>query len=317
VDFLPEVRMTVAAKTVRYIKLGRGGRWEGVSLQQGELHFGYRSVPHELALGGNREQIKEHQIGQGRDPRAAAEDAREVTEFYQLGADCLWVTFAQGHLWWTFAETEVIWLGDGDQQGVRIRKSIGGWRNTDINGDPLRMDSLSTKLTKVASYRRTICTIDAQDYLLRRINGVIEPLVAESNLARDALVRVLTAAIQTLHWSDFETLVDMMFARSGWYRASPLGETQTLVDLVLEQPSSEERAAAQVKSAAGQKQLEEFINGADETGLFDHLFFACHSPKGSLAAPDDRSDIHVWVDEELARTALRLGLADWVIEKIS
>lgn len=309
--------MTVTANNVRYIKLGRGGRWEKVSLERGELHFGHGAISHELAQTGDRAKIKEFQIRQGRDPRAVAEDAREVTEFYQLGSDCLWVTFARDHLWWTFAEPEVIWLGFDDGHGERIRKSIGGWRNTDINGVPLRIDTLSTKLTKVASYRRTLCAIEAEDYLLRRINGIIEPLVAKSNQARDALLDVLTDAIKALHWPDFETLVDVMFARSGWHRASAIGGTQKLVDMVLEQPTTGERGAIQVKSAAGQKQLDQFISSADEAGSFDRLFFACHSPKGNLAAPLDRRDVHVWVDRELARTALRLGLADWIIEKIS
>jgi hypothetical protein len=169
--------------------------------------------------------IKEYQVERGREPKVAAEDAREVTDFYQLGTDCLWVTFAQDQLWWTFAKPEVTWLGLGDGHGARIRRSIAGWRNTDINGVPLRFDGLSTKLTKVAGYRRTLCAIEAQDYLLRRINGVIEPLVVKSNQARDALLDVLTEAIRALSWPDFETLVDMMFARSGWHRSSPLGET--------------------------------------------------------------------------------------------
>jgi hypothetical protein len=217
--------MTIDAAAVRYIKLGRGGRWEKISLELGELHFGYAAIPHELALTGDRVKIKEYQVERGREPKVAAEDAREVTDFYQLGTDCLWVTFAQDQLWWTFAEPEVIWLGLGDGHGARIRRSIAGWRNTDINGVPLRFDGLSTKLTKVAGYRRTLCAIEARDYLLRRINGLIEPLVVKSNQARDALLDVLTEAIRALSWPDFETLVDMMFARSGWHRSSPLGET--------------------------------------------------------------------------------------------
>ena len=32
--------MPITARTVRYIKLGRGGRWEKISLERGELHFG-------------------------------------------------------------------------------------------------------------------------------------------------------------------------------------------------------------------------------------------------------------------------------------
>jgi hypothetical protein len=309
--------MTIHPSTVRYIKLGKGGEWAGVSLERGELHFGHGDIPHELALTGDRTKIKQYQIDHGHDPRTAADDAREVIDFYQLGTDCLWITFARDHLWWTFADQKVIWLGFGDEHGERIRKSLGGWRSTDINGVPLRIDTLSTKLTKVASYRRTLCGVDSEEYLVRRINGVVEPLVIKSNQARDALLDVVTEAIKALSWPDFETLVDVIFARSGWHRVSSLGGTQKLVDLVLEQPTTGERAAVQVKSAANQKKLEQFTNSADEAGSFDRLFFACHTPRGRLTAPSDRRDIQVWADQELARTALRLGLADWIIEKVS
>lgn len=309
--------MTVTARTARYIKLGRGGRWEKASLEKSEVQFGHGRVAHELALTKDRAKIKEALIKAGRTSQAAADVTREVLDFYGLGSDCLWVTFARDHLWWTFADSEVVWLGLGDDHGERMRKCIGGWRNTDINGVPLRTDTLSTKLTKVASYRGTLCAVQAEDYLLRRINGVIEPLVAKGNLARDALLEVLSEAIKALDWSDFETLLDIMFARSGWNRSSPLGGTQKLVDLVLEQPTTGERGAIQVKSAASQKQLDQFINEADEAGSFDRLFFACHSPKGDLAAPPERRDVHVWADRKLAETAFRLGLSDWIIEKVS
>jgi hypothetical protein len=128
---------------------------------------------------------------------------------------------------------------------------------------------------------------------------------------------VLTEAIAMLHWVDFETLIGVIFARSDWHRASAIGGNQKLVDLVLEQPTTAEEAAVQVKSAATQKTLDEFIKDADETGRFTRLFFVCHSPKGALKAPSDRDDVHVWSGRELAKTALRLGLADWIIEKVS
>lgn len=227
------------------------------------------------------------------------------------------MTFARDHLWWTFADPKVVWLGFAEGHGERMRKCVGGWLNTDIKGIPLRTDTLSTGLTKVASYRGTLCAVQAEDYLLRRINGVIEPLVEKGTQARDALLDVLSEAIKALDWSDFETLLDIMFARSGWNRSSPLGGTQKLVDLVLEQPTTGERGAIQVKSTASQKELDKFISDADEAGSFNRLFFACHSPKSHLTAPPERPDIHVWVDRELAKIALRLGLSDWIIEKIT
>ncbi|MGC1776989.1 MAG: hypothetical protein WBB34_03525, partial [Xanthobacteraceae bacterium] len=173
--------MMITANIVRYIKFGRGGGWAASSLERGELHFGHGQISHEMALTSDRRTIKQHGLHQGRDARTASQDAREIFDFYNLGSDCLWITFAKDHLWWTFAESGVIWLGKGKGHGERMRKSIGGWRNTDVNGAALKISALTTKLTKVSAYRRSICAVEAQDYLLRRINGVVDPLLAQCN----------------------------------------------------------------------------------------------------------------------------------------
>jgi len=55
----------------------------------------------------------------------------------------------------------------------------------------------------------------------------------------------------------------------------------------------------------------------DEADRFDRFFFICHSPRGELTAPTGRSDIHVWAGREMAATVVRLGLQDWVFEKIA
>lgn len=308
--------MEIRPTTVRYIKLGKRGRWADEALARGELHFGYGNASHAMAQEGNAEKIKQHLIDLGRSPQAAARDAREVADFYELGSDCLWITFARDHLWWTFADPEVMWIKDERTKAAeRSRRSIGGWRNTDVHGVPLRMDALSTKLTKVGAYRRTICAVAAQDYLLRRINGVEEPIAAKSTAARAAIIEVLTEALGNLHWKDFETLIDLIFARSGWHRISALGGSQKTTDLEIEQATTGEQAAVQVKSVATQKTLDEYVQRIDETARFDRFFFVCHSPKGDLVAPEDRSDVRVWTGKDLAATVLRVGLLDWVLEK--
>src|ERR1700730_9581136 len=48
--------------------------------------------------------------------------------------------------------------------------------------------ALSSKLTKVANFRATICKVEEEDYLLRRINGIEEPVVARANEARRAMM---------------------------------------------------------------------------------------------------------------------------------
>ena len=309
---VPKVNCTAS----RYIKLGGKGQWNEISLQNGELHFGYGNVPHELALTLDREQIKKYLIKNGRDAQRASEETRQVVDFYSLDASCVWITFSQGYMWWTFADPEVTWLGKPAGHGDRMRKSIGGWRNTDTNKVPLRMQTLSTRLTQIANYRRTICTVEATDYLMRRINGVQEPIILQANKARDALLSVTAEAITTLHWRDFEILVDVVFARSGWHRASTVGGLQTTHDLVLEQPTTKERAAVQVKSQTTQQVLDKYIQQCDQTGTFSRIFFVCHSPKGPLVAPD-RPDVHVWAGREFASTVLRLGLHEWVLERVA
>jgi hypothetical protein len=64
--------MAISAETVRYIKLGKGGRWDDVALDSGELHFGYRKSPHELALAGNFDALKQHLLGRSGDARGAS-----------------------------------------------------------------------------------------------------------------------------------------------------------------------------------------------------------------------------------------------------
>lgn len=129
-------------------------------------------------------------------------------------------------------------------------------------------------------------------------------------------MEVTAEAIASLHWADFETLVEIMFSRSGWHRSSSLGGSQKLIDLALDQPTTGERAMVQVKSAADQRELDKYIAQCKEAGTFDRMFFICHSPKGTLQA-SGHANVHVWTGPALARTVVRLGLHDWVYERVA
>jgi hypothetical protein len=178
------------------------------------------------------------------------------------------------------------------------------------------MSGLSTKLTKVAAYRRTICNVDAAEYAIRRINGVEDPLVARSAAAREATLDVTADALQLLDWRDFETLVDLIFARSGWNRVSVTGGNQKLIDLELEQPMTDERAAVQVKSQANQKTLDDYAGRINEAAQYKTFFFVCHTWQGPAPVTEDRDNVHALVGRELAQAVVRTGLQDWVIEKV-
>lgn len=61
----------------------------------------------------------------GRKPAKVSDAIREIRDFHQMGTDCLWITFAQGHLWWAFADPTVHWTGETEAHGARLRRTIG------------------------------------------------------------------------------------------------------------------------------------------------------------------------------------------------
>lgn len=309
----PLAATPIAPSEIRFIRLGPGGAWFERCMRDGLIEFGHRSVPHAVASRRDPDEIQALLVGQGRTPGKAKDFAREILDFYRLDGTALWVTIGAGRLWWVFAEPEVFPL-TGDDRGARARRVIGAWRDTDLSGSPLRLETLSTRLTQVAGYRQTICGVAAQDYLLRRINGVVEPAVIEAKEARARLVRSVEALIQNLDWRDFEVFVDLVFAASGWRRVSGVGgPDQADTDLVLEQPGTGEIAAVQVKARASGAVLADYVRRF-QASQFQRCFFVTHTLVG--AAPDPGvPGVHLWLGERLAEQAVRAGLIDWLIEK--
>jgi hypothetical protein len=168
---------------------------------------------------------------------------------------------------------------------------------------------------RMAAYRQSICRVKAQDYLLRRLNGVPEPVLLEARTVRAAMVAAAEAMVADLHWSDFEVLVDLIFARCGWQRTSRLGETMADVDIVMEQPTLAETASVQVKSRASQQDLCVHLSWFARSGL-PRTFFVCHSPDGSLSTGDTRG-AHLWTGPQLAEMAIKAGLFDWLMERVA
>ena len=159
----------IEPEEIRYIKLGRRDEWAPLSIERGEIHFGHRTIPHDICARGDWDGVYKLFIEQGRTPGKARDRTREIRDFYTLGSDTLWITFSGRHLWWSFAEPEVAWLGIGeDGQGARMRKTVDGWRNADINGEPLVVDKLSSRLTQTGSYRQTLCRVKVPDHGTRR-----------------------------------------------------------------------------------------------------------------------------------------------------
>ena len=76
----------------------------------------------------------------------------------------------------------------GPGRGARVRRIIDRWSEVDLKGEVLGVDTLSTRLTKVAAHRQTLCRVAEHDYLIARLN---RRRVADIS---DALVITLTNA---------------------------------------------------------------------------------------------------------------------------
>ena len=88
--------------------------------------------------------------------------------------------------------------------------------------------------------------------------------------------------IRQLDWRDFETLIDLIFARGGWQRSSVLGKDQADVDLILTQPTIGETAWVQIKSKTSQAELDDYLGRFRRDGSCHRFFFVCHSAAGAL-----------------------------------
>ncbi len=298
----------VAASSVRYIKLGQGGRLAGEAIAAGKLFLDYREVAHEVAVSGDEARIIEACLAFRADKGAAKSDAREILDFYTLPEDALWITFHEGKLWWGFAKTGVTPLDPEADGAARSRDMLDGWRCSDAHGSELLMREMDGRLTQLAAYRRTICSVREEDRLLRILNAQPHPDVVRAREARAALNAAAEALVRQLSPYDFEILVDLIVQNAGWRRVGALGGTQKTVDLEIEQPLTRERGFVQVKSRTSQAELDSYIEAFNAYGV-DRMFYAWHSgPEVTTDAPG----VELMGPAAIAERAIASGLIDWL-----
>lgn len=308
-------RDCIAPADVRYIKLGPGNAWADECLAKGRLPLGHHDAPHDAAEGQDWDCLKGIWTGQGLSGSKASDFLREVREFYTLGTDCLWITFAMGHMWWANAHPDVIAEQSIDRsRPSRFRRVIGAWSRCDINGDPISITSLSTRLTSTTGYRQTICRVAAQELAIRRINDEELESVAAARNVRTSFQASLVPIIQALHQNDFELMVDLTFTRLGWLRESEVGGLQKDVDMVMRQPLTGERALIQVKSRIDQAGVD-LCAAKLAPYEIPRCYLICHSPDGDLTPPTAMPGLAIWTSEKLALHAIQAGLVDWLFAR--
>jgi hypothetical protein len=306
----------VKATTAKYIKLGEKGSWERLCIDDGTLRLKYNKVPHEIAASGDLERLRQIFLDRGDRPGPATGHARQVLDFYDADVDTLWITFSAGYLWWAIAEGPVEYLGGSDaeldQRGSRLRRTVDGWHNQSVNGTPLRISELNGALTSTSSYQQTICNVAEFDYLIRKINDQELPEIARGRSAQTEILESIVGLLTLLHWRDFELLVELVFAQSGWRQIGASGGTQKTVDLELLLPTTGERAFVQVKSRTNQTQLNDYIEQFVERDE-GRMFYVYHTARGPLSCENE--SITLVGPNQFAVMVMDAGLFDWLLKK--
>ena len=215
-------------------------------------------------------------------------------------------------MYWCHAYKEVYEL----EGGSRIRKVIGSWSCFDQNGNPLSIENIDGRITKVQGYRGTICGVELPEYLLRKINGEVQPEIQSTKEALEALKRNIEDLIKGLWWNDFELLVDLIFSQSGWQRISVLGKTEKDIDLDVFSPVSQKRAFVQVKSTTTAEQIQSYREIFSQHHQYDEMYFVFHTFSGSLKNLSiDDPRVTLWDISRVAELVINAGLIDWLLAK--
>jgi hypothetical protein len=311
--------MAITAKRALYIKLGEKNRWARHSFETRTLRFGFREFAHVDALAAANASdfhtVKKRYEELGAEPGTATRYSNEVREFYTAGPDVLWITFADGRMWWCFADAEVVpnTTGDPEATGARYRKAINGWSDKDFLGRKLLINELRGSLTTTAGFRGTICRVGEFDYLLRRLNGDETAATKAARTARSALINAMIPLIRGLHWKDFELLVELVMTQGGWRRMSATGGTQKTIDLELELPFTGERALVQIKSELSQSEAMKVTKELTEAAEGVRVFLVYHSPDRLSV---EHENVSLIGPESLAEHVVDVGLATWVMSKV-
>lgn len=299
---------------IRYIKLGDGGKWERYCIEEQQaLRLGYESPHHQESLSGDWDTVRNFWLSaRNGNKGAASRDLNQIRDFYELSESDIWITFYRRKMYWCHAHKEVHELEDGS----RIRNVIGSWSCFDKNGSPLSIENIDGRITKVQGYRGTICGVELPDYLLRKINGEVQPEIQSTKEALVALKLNIEDLIKGLWWNDFELLVDLIFSQSGWQRISVLGKTEKDIDLDVFSPVTQKRAFVQVKSTATANQIQSYREIFNQYHQYDEMYFVFHTFSGSLENLNiDDPRVAVWDISRVADLVINAGLIDWLLAK--
>jgi len=301
--------------SVRFIKLGRGGAWEQLSIKERQiLCFGFDSAdPKQLRQmqDGDWEGVRNGWLGENRGVGFPTYATNALKAYYQDDGNTLWVTFFAGDLYWCFLEPGQPVPLPESSEGYSFRKVRGVWSNKDCRGNVLNRRSLSGAINAASRVQGTTHLLSAPKQLLQRLNGQSPKSVEDAEAAYKGLVESVKPLIGELTWQDFEVLADLITTASGWRRNNQRGGVEKTIDLDLELPLTGESAFAQIKAKSRQAELDSYVEQAGQReGV--KMFFIHNSP---AELQTDAPNVYVIGRDRLAELIVKLGFVEWLVDK--
>lgn len=303
---------------VRYIKLGFSGSEAQWCIDNKAIYLGYGQPNlHLNAEKGQWDNVLDIlMIGRddtGAQRGAATRHLNQIRSFYDLTENDYFITFHQNKLWWCQPKGETApYYNDPNE---RMRFTVNGWSDKDLKGQILWEDHIDGRISQVQAFRGTICEVQETEQLLRIIKGEMKQETKVAMDARAHLLSSLEPLISALNDVDFELLTDLIFARLGWQRESVLGKTKKDIDLVLHNPISNKTVNVQIKSRSTLDELKKFIDSCNQQGR--EGYFVVHNDTEELKKLSNKeSAITLWGREKISQLCVKLGLVDWLINRV-
>lgn len=301
----------IQCKNAYFVKLGKEGIWETSSIKESKIRIGWKSQDIQDINLKKWEVIRQQLTTEILDKGTVTKDLNALRNICDSCQDDLWITFHASKLWWTRVGEETIY----EDEVSKYRKTSIPWSSVDITGKELLINTLPGSLSKTQGYRATICKVSEKQTLIRIITNTPSTIYNSIESTLGLLQSGLEKAIKQLHWKDFETFVDLVFRGSGWRRVSMLGETMKFSDIELEDPITHDKYQVQIKSTSTLIEFQEYVQQFSHLN-FRKLFYVVHSPDEKLASLEDfPSSVELIKVDKLAKMAIDLGLANWLLQK--
>jgi hypothetical protein len=304
-------------KSVRYVKNGQGGKWWSTAKAAGQIHLGWREVPGHLLEARDFTAIEPLVVTASGHQGALTRDFGALRTLLDLPSQHLWITIEGGCVWWCTVSDQVTANphGASETRGHFWLTCERPWSDHALDGRYLALGDLPGAVGVVAGYRATVCEPKGAQQILRIIRGEKDPKVAAADEARQSYARAVGRLVADLRPQDFEVLVDLILARTGWARMQKVGGPIEGIDIEVENDAAREIAFVQVKSSGDQALFDDYVARFQaRRSRYSRMIFAVHTLARPIFPPIGEP-IQIWSVDRIAELVVKHGLGEWVAKR--